>query len=55
MTRARAKRMKEALQGLVMEIQEEEAALANFKASPRLITYLHIKDNGQGLTHEVTM
>ncbi len=42
MTRARAKQMKEALYGLVMEIQEKEAALEDSKASPRLITYLYI-------------
>ena len=44
MTRARSKRMKEALQGLIMEMQSKEAVLDVF---PRLINYSHLVEESQ--------
>ena len=51
MTRARTKRMKEALHGLIIEIQEKETVFKGAKALPRLITYLHVQDHGSYLIH----
>jgi len=56
MTRAKTKRMKEALQGLIMEMYDKEALLEDSKAvledskyAPRTITYLYVQSDGQGL------
>lgn len=50
MTRAKTKRMKEALQGLIMEVQYKETVLEDSrtkfedsKASPMMVTYLLCK------------
>ena len=52
MTRARTRQMKEALQGLIMEVLERESVLKGFNALPRLITYLKVEDDGPGLIYE---
>ena len=52
LTRARTRWMKEALQGLIMEMLEKEAILKGYKALPRLITYLKVQDDGPNLIHE---
>ena len=52
MTRARTRRMKEALQGLIMEVLEKEAVLKDSNAIPSLITYLKVQDDGPDLKHE---
>ena len=55
-TRARIKRIKEALQGLIMEMHENKVVLQDSniilkvcKTTPRIITYLYVQDEGQGL------
>ena len=40
MTRAKTKRMKQALEGLIMELQAKEVVQDDSNAFPRLITYL---------------
>ena len=40
MTRAKTKRMEQALQGLIMEMQAKEAVQNESDALPRLITFL---------------
>ncbi|XP_010266741.1 PREDICTED: uncharacterized protein LOC104604176 [Nelumbo nucifera] len=59
MTRARKKMMKEALQGLIMEVHDKETVLEYSKtvlevskASPRIITYLYLQDDVQDLDLE---
>ncbi|XP_044463506.1 uncharacterized protein LOC123194381 [Mangifera indica] len=49
MTRARTNKMKEVLQGLIMEMHDKEVVLEVSNATPRIITYLYVQDNGQGL------
>ena len=45
MTRARSKRMREALQGLIMEMHDKEAVIEESKMnSPRTVTYLYVQD-----------
>ena len=44
MTRANTKCMKQALQGLIMEMQAKEAVQNESDALPRLITFLHCAD-----------
>lgn len=46
MTRARSKKMKAALNGLIHEMQEKEVVLED---QPHLITYLKVQDDGVGL------
>ena len=41
MTRSRTKQMKEALQGLIMELQEQEMGQHNSNTSPKLINILY--------------
>ena len=41
MTRAKTKRMEQALQGLIMEMQAKEVVQNESDALPRLITFLH--------------
>ena len=55
MTRARAKRVREALQGLIMELQEQEVGQHNANTSPKLVNLTHLswddaKDNKFGPT-----
>ena len=58
-TRARIKRIKEALQGLIMEMHDNKVVLQDskvisevYKTTPRIITYLYVQDEGQGLELE---
>ena len=44
MTRGKTKRMEQALQGLIMEMQAKEAVQNESDALPRLITFLHCAD-----------
>ena len=56
MTRSRAKRMKQALDGLLVQLQEDEATWirASMEAkSPCFITYLWTKFEAQGNDQEV--
>ena len=50
MTKAKTKRMKETLQGLIMEVHDKEviiegskAVLEVFKTSPKIFTYLYVQ------------
>ena len=59
MTIARTKRIKEVLQGLIIEMHDNEAVLQDSKVIPevykttlRIITYLYVQDEGQGLELE---
>ena len=45
MTRARSKRMKEALQGLIIEMHDKKAVIEESKTnSSRIVTYLYVQD-----------
>ena len=45
MTRAKTKRMKQALQGLIMEMQAKEVVQDDSNAFPRLITFLQCNED----------
>ena len=52
MIRSRANWMKDALEGLIKEVQEKEVVLEDSKTSTRLITYFHMQDDGLSPTFE---
>ena len=52
MTRARSKKMKATLNGLIKEMQEKEVVFSELEDQPRLINYLKVQDDGMGLAIE---
>ena len=49
MTRAKTKRMKQVLQGLIMEIKGKEDRLG-LEAAPKWVTFVQLKDDAMNST-----